>query len=1473
MSIFDKFNNQGMSRQDAFEELCCQLFETWGWHHEHYDNGWKYRNIRGTGGDGGIEAYWHNTVNDDWVGLQAKWFPTSMTSTQYNELRRSIETAMSIRPTMDHYIICIPHNLTSMKKVRGNRTTKGEEDSWNQFVEKTKEEHPKLQLELWDENEIFNQLQRCENEGRYRFWFSHSLINPETIEASLEETIEALRNRYIPELTDDGGMSDFLDAFFGTRDTRLTLVKEVERCIALCEQLVALIASLVEVDGDTALGLRDKAHACTCALQDYSDWLSSLQSSLMAESVDFRTIKPFQVDYTAIEDFSSDVCDKKRSYKLPGHLEELDKLLNEFREAPSSWEIAHKAMCTLSESHCIIEGDQGTGKTCGIASKAREYQQSQMHLPILVLASSVKDGEPWWRVVASAVGVGSDWNEASLWQALSSAAALHDVTDGDVGVRSKVAILVDGLDERPPSSFWESMIRKGDAISRSYPRIRFAYTSRPSGIVFEDRSITECWYRLDDGGDIPAHQLFDRYIRHYRVDLDGNEQLKWLLNTPMELQMFCAAHQGRKVSSPVSTCLTDLVKAEIERLEDEFASRNHRHDGIAASPVRKALLALARTFLGSDRDELAESEFEDTLAETGLDNSGFTQMTELLVHYGILFMRRTEGGGSFDPCEITYAVGTRHLWDFFMAVLMLEDGFGPNEKLLRRRPDASEMLAILLVENKGMLPLDCGDLVAAVGDENAYELTLFALSNARPEAVAPFRDWVLSEMGSVADGLSKVVNRLVIQVAEVEDHPFGPTLLDEHLRTFDSPAERDAVWSLPSSLHVRGVDYQTALYHERSILKHMPRLNTQETSTQMPLVLAWGLSSVSNLKRRHCRNQLVRWGLSNPAEFAKLFGRFYSIDDPQIREDMFAIAEEIVSQGVADAAVEAEMGRLALDSVFSEPDKPGNRDAALRFYGRIIVERCISDGLLDESEAAVCRPPYAVPSPDGSLLIFPDACNATALVGYWPIHYDLARYVLVDRLASTFGIYGHVSGEKSGIDPLDGIIGMSASSAGVEPPTFEGWVIAAAYQYLLNHGYDPEAFDADRPVDGSHPMGVDRAIRSYFYPADHGERSTVMTVAEKYVWCAQREICGYLADCLPVQDQFWYEGQPGSTDDDVLVADFGMLLSYDSPLLEATVLELKKKRESSEPLFPEPFSCNDSDVPASKGELRSWIDSADASAAIALLGYRPNIDVFIASDTLPISLFANDWGVCGKESRVWLHAGVMDVEEIGKLNGASSASLDGYDRSSGFQVGYATPASYLSPVELLASPWMKEYDEPTGVEMVADAHVLASPLSGHCVASLIDTGDYFYDFPSELARSLCGVTRTDGCRYYDAEGKTCFEYAEFGTAYRHEYQALLADKDALMDKLRDSDKVLVWYATVQRDGTNLASERIPDLDDRVEKSWIIWESNDGTFDFCPASEREQGELQRHSPSDDFLNSLLSDYLSKKSTEDSDESDS
>ena len=90
MSIFVKFNNQGLGDEDAFEELCCQLFETWGIRTMGFNSTWTYRDIRGDGGDGGIEAYWHDTNSDEFIGIQAKWFRGSITTSQYGQIRKSI---------------------------------------------------------------------------------------------------------------------------------------------------------------------------------------------------------------------------------------------------------------------------------------------------------------------------------------------------------------------------------------------------------------------------------------------------------------------------------------------------------------------------------------------------------------------------------------------------------------------------------------------------------------------------------------------------------------------------------------------------------------------------------------------------------------------------------------------------------------------------------------------------------------------------------------------------------------------------------------------------------------------------------------------------------------------------------------------------------------------------------------------------------------------------------------------------------------------------------------------------------------------------------------------------------------------------------------------------------------------------------------------------------------------------------------
>lgn len=1452
MSIFEKFNNQGLGDEEAFEELCCQLFETWGMHTMGFNSTWAYLDIRGEGGDGGIEAYWQDTNSGEFIGVQAKWFRGSITPSQYGQIKKSITRARKLRPRLTKCIVCIPHNLTSLRNSKNETVSLGEESSWKAFEKSITQTYPDLELVLWDEHLIFTILQKPENEGCWRFWFERTAINPEGIHLALRRAIEGLKDRYVPEIVDDGGMAVFLDYFFGTIESRAALIDEIGTCLNVCHDLVYVTNSLSNVENGLSDELKDSAAKCRDAVTAYAGSLSLWRRMLMTEPYDFVEIDNITVDYGAIERFESDVRDLKVKYRLTGHADELIKLIDRFRELPGEYDICRTMRGAFSCPHCLVIGEQGTGKTCGFANEATGFLEGGIHLPIFIRAGEINERDGWRVIVNNALGL-SNWGEAELWQALSSYAATHDVCEGGITVRAKIAVFVDGLDERPPASSWTALIRQGDAISREYPRIRFAYSSRPYGI--EHRladDVWECIHHVDDEGDVPVHELFDRYIERYSIDLDGNMHYKWTLRTPMELRMFCTAYSGRRIDKEVSTCLTALVNAEVDRLDEEYAIRVSKTAVLHQKPVRSTLFELATAFLEDD-GQRSRTAISNVIENAGIQRECADSMLDFLEGYGILSTTQQAGLTSVSPAIVLYQPGSRHLWDYFMAVVLMEMEEATAANALLYHSDVAYMYAILLVEKCGTLPLESKELVESLGVARVRQLTIDALADAGKGAAAKFRQWALDEMSKDSDSLCDIVNGIVVQVADIQGHPLGPALFDEYMRTFQTSVERDVVWSIPRKLCD---SHGLSMYYERDGVKRLPHLHGDDAWNQMPLLLAWCLASVSNLRRRHCRNELVLWAMHSPGEYAELFDRFSKCNDPQIREDLFAVAGEVVCQGLVDNATEKRFAKIAIDAVFSAPCKPGNRDASIRHYGRMIVEKCCADGAIDPDMANSCRPPFGIDASKGALPIYAAAAKADKMGGFQAIHYDLARYVLVDKLEMAFGIPLHRANDDRNSEEVQRLVEESAAMIGIDPPTFEGWVIAAAYQYLVDHGYDSDAFVGPVRGKGYRLGGIDRRISGSFGSADHGSRSAVMTVAEKYVWCARNEICGFMADRVPVLSSAWRNGICQETYE--LASDYSDLLSFQSPLFEATVNRLSSERADSIPFFPTIFSCDGGDSICDGRELSDWIGSGNADVPIALLGYEPNVSISIADDVIPVALYASDWGICGKQARCWMYCGAMDSAELAKLAESGTVSLDGYDHASAFTTCINVEAAYISPVEYMSAPWISEYDEENERDKIADVHVVASPLSGSGADSLTDIGDCWYQFPSKLAMDLCGVTHTDGLRYFNSDGDVMFEDVVFGESYRRQYQALLASKSPLFEALRARDLHPVWYATLQRNGNRLAEERLSKTEGWSEQSWLIWFDEDGDNHSCRMSDEYPVPEHVYDPTG-FLNELMDKY--------------
>jgi|GEM_PF-1295966 hypothetical protein len=1418
MSIFDNFENHSLANSEAFEELCCQLFEAWGHGQKTVSRSWTYRKIRGNGGDGGIEAYWHDGEHDTFIGLQAKWFRTTLTSTQYRQLEKSIRTAVDLRPNLTRYIICLPHNLTSLKRAKRGSQSTGEESEWNDFTTRIKEEYPDLTIELWDESKIFSLLTEPDNSGYFKFWFEKSIITHDTFSFALQNALTSLHKRYQPELARIGGISEFLDSYFGDTKSYQILIAGMRDSLDAYRQLHLLIQSLTKTNAPQSTELRDSIQNCTYTANACITTLEKWISIASTEGDNPAKIDPPMANLDCFGDLKlaliKTLNDTNR-HRIDTHAREIISTLELIQRLTPIHRFYEQMRTSFSDLHACVIGPQGTGKTFGFANKARCYGESKTHLPIFIPATAFSKDDTWLDVIRRTLGLSSEWDACQLWQALSCAAAINDKETEDQYLRTKVAIFVDGLDENPPTEQWCQRINEAHTITRKYPRVRFAYSSRPN---FEESSHTVdsllSKHNVAPEGDVRVSDIFDRYTDFFGIHLNDRDHYKRLIRTPMELSMFCIAYENRNVPDCVTTSLTSLATAEIKRLEVEFKNRLNPNAERRPNYIHNALYTLAVAFL-KENSQFNRKDIGSKLENASIPKDLHGLILDFLEDYGILYTREHRCSSPVAPPTNTYQLGSRHLWDYYTAVVLFNEADIAFRDLQATQPDAIEMYGILLIEQEQTLPVDSREIVNAIGEHNAYRLTLTSLATASSSLSAKFKEWMFKEMRRDRDRFTSIVNEIIVPVSSVPSHPLGTLCLHEFLLTFESPIERDKFWS--SSQNLFFADWR-ATNQNLEAFEKLPCLQQDDTWKGMPLLATWGLASLNNHWRRHFRSELIRWSIENPNEFANLFEEFYECNDPQIREDIYALAQEVVCNGKTDSYVKTKIGRLVLNSVFSEPDREGNRNASIRYHGRILIEHCHREGILEDSSLLHAKPPYALDTSANDLPLNSEALSATRMTGYGPITYDLARYVLVDDLRSAFNVQEFRSRNPVGQEENEKCrIRQPQDRTGIASFSFEGWVISAAYQYLLNHGY----------VAGTAAMSMhedlDLAILRDFIPADHGQKSEVMTIAEKYTWCARNEICGYLADRIPSAEHKWMRS-PYRRSDDGLSVDYGFLLNFDSPLFESSISLIDRKSTSARISFPAGFSCGDDSSIAEKQELEEWIQSFSSELAKSLLLFNPcNLEKSLGTQ-LPIAIYASDWSFAGKRLRAWARAGIIQRDALDNVNGTTRISVKGYENASEFIVGIEIPphVSYSSPVEFISEPWRKEYTTEDGVIRIADVCIEAAPLTGYGVYRTIDAGEYWYDFPSFLARDHCAITQTDGQDYCTADGGVRFQTISLGTPYRREYHSLLADKNSLSKMLQSTETTLVWYITVEKSATILAHERIDGLPGNNTRSWLIW---------------------------------------------------
>ena len=1361
---FTRLTRNDDSYEQSFESLCDQLFENWC--REIYANSIQgFSTINGHGGDGGVESI-AILENGDTIALQAKWFPTSLSSSQINQIKNSFQTAISIRPSISVYVVALPRNLSSLK----TGTKNPEDKRWEAFAKKMKAMYPKVNLKLWDNACLSKELQKPHNQDILKYWFGHSVLSKKALLESFQNSKSSwLYDRYLPQLNVKGQISRYIFLMLADEKEK----EQAENKLLCFEKFSEKLKNQINETLSLDHGLKpDDIQYFQNTLEKLKKLDEPIAKTLLWSKGEAESLNPldFQNLNASFVSESEYVSSLTRTLRLYSHYTEMKRSLDALDNLGIENIFSEMAYSLVKAPLCFV-GAPWTGKTQGVASVTEELINEDFHLPLLIQAKNFESPKNWREILVSSLRLGEDWSENELWSALEALAHQQRLlvqSRGSKGsVNPKILIIVDGVDEAANTTSWECRINEVSVITSRYPSIRFCFTTRPSRLNLE--KINAVKVPLPNDGDAFFPDLFVSYLKAYNIKIDHLDLAMSSIKNPMSLRLFCEIYKNKsiQINEEKDLSIGSLIAKKIDQIDDEFVSQvdpNGKKDNI----VLLSLQQLATVF--SSQAEIERTALKKILmGHLPLSESQTNVLLSKLESFGIIGSRQTPKRDSLDVPTFFYFSGQQGYFDFINAKLLLQK-YGRPEAIRFDTLDTNwgetlHILAVLSLRDFDYLITDSPFFKASSFAYLENDLIAYALCHSTIENGQKFKENLLKTMVEGPEELREVVNTIIIPLSRKPKHPLGPQLLNEYLSSFSTPAERDKVWSIPEL-----IDYPFRLYDSLRIQEGRYPLNPDDTAGGLPLVYAWALSSLNNSDRQEYRKQLVRWALSCPTEFFTLFKNFSSVNDPQIKNDMFSVLMCAVFDDEKRTLLKPA-SQWVMKNVLS-PDKiEENRHLGIRYYSICILKEAIRCHFLKLTQAKTYLPPYKhqgnfIPLNEGAF-----AGNTSS--GYLPITYDLARYVLFDHIEIPFKNYGN---------PYKKNLNTLLKSIGKEQPIFIGktyvnLVISAAYQYLLQRGWNEEEFE-NQNGQASNETKIDFLIFRRYFPATHGSQSPVMTIAEKYVWQARYEIEGFLSDRLKGD----YDNRAKWITDYSLIDDF---------VIPSEELALDHKHnpfwhigEEDKLCLNQGFSSKEQFIKAVENSpsfsWEKWIQVENTDSRYPLPSKR----------LLLLSTYSHFESDEGFNTTLSISSVILPTKDLSNFLGQIKAQCQKNPRL--FDVnswhGSIECNCYISPKEACWFPWKKRndnsYDDFGKIRLCSTIDA--------CVYNFSDAKELYFDIPSKPIRKMLNIINFDGLVFSDQSRRSKAIFIDEGAENHNEQKSVLVDSEQLFSNLKKQRKSIVF---------------------------------------------------------------------------------
>ncbi|WDO12353.1 hypothetical protein MH928_13590 [Flavobacterium sp. WW92] len=1424
--MWNSFNTYDLSPEDAFETMNNQLFERY-LYRNYSDELINFRVINGSGGDGGIEAY--GVLNDNSIlAVQSKWFRNNLEELQINQIRKSVHTAMGLRPNIKKYIICIPRNINSLKIGKGRKPIKdSEEFRINNLTRDLCKDYPDLDITWWFDHELGIEIQKPENEGVHKYWFEREIFFFKTLSErfQMQKTNSWLKERYVPNLNSSGiiqmqvSKQTFSEPFRKkVFSTATKLHKEISEFELLLDPLVrySVNRNYYNIILNISASLK--------YVLAYLDQIKMMALKALEGNLDLSFYS--QEIYETVGELRESLKEN-----IPTNLEKptYDKLVLQLDVLQSDLLYGFERLCEELRTVpcCIIYGRAGTGKTHGLAFGVEESLNAGA--PAILIRAYGSDSKSWESLLSSELGLHS-WNLSEMLSALETLAHRNDVrksNQNEVGIEpefelSKVLICIDGLEEDIANwDNWYDRISEVEEISRRFPRLRFLFTARD--YFYDNSKVSENgWLKeltLPREGDVAIFEVLPKYLDEYSISIPNLDSFRGL-DSLFALRLFCEEYKGKTITEvdSVETATGTLLNLKLSRLNEEFLQLV-RKKSLDVHPVTDALLLISEMFYSAP--EMSHRFIKEGITpdlQHYLDNSEIEHLLQFLSENGIMTrFERSQSRGMIKKYEKHYSItyqsileivisdniteaivngGLEEFPDIVFQNFALPVDMNPIE-FQRKYNKAPNQQLIQNVVNSIFLRTEKligwdGYLQKGFTEQEIFGMQLEALATAPYELAKKFEKWISEILKDDYGKRFTILKSLIYPLANRTDTPFNALYLHGILYNIPDAFSRDKFWSGLDS-YEKSVCKPKSSWSLNSVLNVYRRLDEFEKHDGRPLMYAWGLSTLDQKLRENLRTKLAEWAVMVPYEFIKLLDKLFDCNDPQIQEDLAAVMLGVSSRCKDKPAI-AVLATWSVKNIFE--NKIIHRNVIVRYGFNAIVEKAFQLRLIDKAEVAKARPSKLE---EFVYLPLEQRYLENPREEFYPIVHDLAWYVIRDAY-DKFLTYEIGYGKEGMTKETEVFIRKYESHHSNE---FEigcrEWAMAAALAYIR-------------------ALGLDRIKGNGYTDASHGSKSEKFTYEEKYTWLAVNFLKGYLADYLPYTDY----------DDKYWIKDYSVITEIHNP-----GEDFDNDFESRVDTFFNPAKWLISDVLAPElsdgkdiaGSIQAAVDNEPTINFADWIYYNRSDFDFLKEGQRGSALY-NYTALYNStktiQSSIEVHCCLIKENDFEAFREDLSKSFNEKILRDDLQF-YASPRTdiYSNPSDIV---WMDWIAEDGGRRHFNDSITFDVSLA-KIVRKNVEGEEEVY-LPSKKARKALGIVALEGSSYLDKKNSIVGVSHKVKTDVFGESQNILIVDDSIWtSNLKKKGLVRFWFAMtiINKNSINDSIKSVP-FCQKVRK-YLIWEEN------------------------------------------------